>query len=192
MTKLLILRHGPTAWNKTKRLQGRSDIPLSDAGRRAVKKWVIPSEYAGFSWVSSPLVRAFETAEILGAQVTVEPALTEMSWGDWEGHIWRDLLAEVNPELDANRARGLDFRPKNGESPRDVQGRLQPWLSGLELPTVAVCHKGVLQALYGLATGWQMTDKSPHKIGDDCAHLFDVEQGNPKVLLMNISLTETP
>ena len=39
MTPLIILRHGPTAWNAEKRIQGRSDIPLSENGRKVVGGW---------------------------------------------------------------------------------------------------------------------------------------------------------
>ncbi|NQW02047.1 MAG: histidine phosphatase family protein [Rhodospirillales bacterium] len=188
MTHLLILRHGPTEWNALKRLQGRSDIPLSEAGRQEVRCWRLPAEFADYAWVSSPLLRAVQTAKLMGADPLITPALTEMSWGDWEGLIWQDLLAASDPVLDANRARGLDFRPANGESPRDVQNRLASWIATREKPTIAVTHKGVLQALYALATGWQMTNKSPVKIQDGCAHLFDVSGLCCKVLRMNITL----
>ena len=191
MIELLILRHGPTEWNKDKRLQGRSDIALSAEGRMEVGSWSIPDQFNDFNWVSSPLSRALETASILGHKPTIEPALVEMSWGDWEGLVWRQLLDANDPELDANRAKGLDFRPLNGESPRDVQTRLNVWLKTLEQSTIAVCHKGVLQALYALATGWQMTDNPPEKIRDGCAHLFNIEQGWPVVIQMNIPLKET-
>ena len=190
MTKLFILRHGPTDWNRAKRLQGRSDIALSEEGRYEVNKWRIPQQFEGFEWVTSPLIRAVETARLLGHDAKVEASLTEMFWGDWEGMIWQELLSADDPELDANRARGLDFRPKGGESPREVQQRLSPWLGTLTGPTVAVSHKGVLQALYALATGWQMTDKSPDKILNACAHLFEIEQGKPVLLQMNISLED--
>lgn len=192
MTELLIIRHGPTEWNQAKRLQGRTDVPLSQEGQCEVSGWRLPARFSSFHWVTSPLKRAQETAHIMGATAQTEENLTEMSWGDWEGLVWRDLLAEVNPELDANRAKGLDFRPLNGESPRDVQMRLRVWLATIREPTIAVTHKGVLQALYALATGWQMTDKAPDKFRDACAHLFDVENGNLEVIQMNIPLKENP
>lgn len=190
MIELLILRHGPTEWNKDKRLQGRLDIALSAEGRKEVGFWRIPTPFADFNWVSSPLSRAQDTASILGHTPTIEPALVEMSWGDWEGLVWRELLDANDPELDINRAKGLDFRPLNGESPRDVQKRLSQWLMTIEQSTTAVCHKGVLQALYALATGWQMTDTPSEKIRDGCAHLFNIDQGRPVVSQMNIPLKE--
>lgn len=191
MTQLLFIRHGPTEWNQLKRLQGRTDIGLSTEGRSDVRQWVVPTQFQKWRWVTSPLKRCVETAELLGANPTIEPALIEMSWGDWEGLIWQDLLAEKNPEMDENRSKGLDFRPVNGESPRDVQNRLHPLLTALNEPTIAVSHKGVLQSLFALATGWDINSKSPVKFQNSCAHLFEVGHETCEVLEMNISLKET-
>src|SRR5258708_34740337 len=86
MTLLALLRHGPTEWSAAHRLQGRSDIPLSPAGRDAVARWRLPPELAGWQWLTSPLRRATETAELLGlGQARREARLIEMGWGAGEG-----------------------------------------------------------------------------------------------------------
>ena len=66
MTGLLLIRHGPTAWNRAGRLQGRSDQPLDPDGRREVASWVLPEAFASGHWVTSPLARARETVALLG------------------------------------------------------------------------------------------------------------------------------
>ena len=68
MTLLALIRHGPTEWNESGIVQGRSDIPLSEAGRALVSSWQQPAELSGFDWVSSPLQRAMETAAILSGK----------------------------------------------------------------------------------------------------------------------------
>ena len=96
-----------------------------------------------------------ETARLLGLDPKPEPRLIEMAWGEWEGQEPRRRCAPSSATAMAeNEARGLDFRPPGGESPRDVQARLRPLLAELERPTIFVTHKGVLRALYALATGW--------------------------------------
>ena len=65
MTLIALIRHGPTEWNESGIVQGRSDIPLSETGRAKVAAWKQPGEIAGFEWITSPLQRAVETAEIL-------------------------------------------------------------------------------------------------------------------------------
>ena len=188
MTPLLLIRHGPTAWNQEKKMQGRTDLPLCEAGRRAVGRWSLPEEFMEFRWVSSPLIRAVETARLLGGEAELETCLVEMSWGEWEGRSIQELREEFGGEFAAQQGRGLDFRPTGGESPRDVQERLTPWLQALATPTIAVCHKGLIQAVYSLATGWDMISKPAEKPRDNTAHLFHVEAGAPLVECMNIPL----
>ena len=115
-----------------------------------------------------------------------------MSWGAWEGRTLPDLRAELGDLMVAWEADGLDFRAPGGESPRDVQARLKPWLcaiAGRAQPTIAVTHKGVIRALYALAVGWDMTDKPPHKLRDDCAQLFSVgSAGEVGIAALNLPL----
>ncbi len=188
MTPLLMIRHGLTAWNQAKKIQGRIDMPLCEDGLRAVGRWSLPEEFKDFRWLSSPLIRAVGTARLLGHEPELEPCLVEMSWGEWEGRSFPELRQVCAKELEVQRARGLDFRPTGGESPRDVQERLSPWLMALATPTLAVCHKGVIQAVYSLATGWNMIDKPAEKPRANTAHLFHVKAGVPMVERMNIPL----
>jgi len=163
------------------RLQGRTDRPLSPSGRAVVGGMRLPRELTGYRWVSSPLRRAVATAQLLGADgCAIEPRLIEMDWGRWEGCRLEDMRRDLGPAMAANEARGLDFRPDGGESPREVQVRLQPWLAGLAVqaqPTIAVTHKGVIRALLAMATGWDMVGKPPLKLDWAAVHMFAVGSG---------------
>jgi len=121
------VRHAATAWNDEGRMQGRRDVPLSERGRAQVRAWRLPERciVAETAWVASPLTRARETAALLGAtRIVSEPALIEMDWGAWEG-LRLDELQRVHAEdYWREEARGLDFRPPRGESPRELQRRL--------------------------------------------------------------------
>lgn len=192
MIPLLAIRHGETDWNAAGRMQGRADRPLSNAGREKLRAARLPPGWEGATCVASPLVRAMETARLLGLEPTPEPRLIEMDWGAWEGRTLRQLRAEEGEAMVENEARGLDFRPTGGESPRDVQTRLRPWLAALTAPTVAVTHKGVLRALYALATGWDMKAKPADKLLAGRAHAFHVAaDGTPSVAELNIPLGPT-
>jgi probable phosphoglycerate mutase len=193
--RLALLRHGPTAWSAEHRLTGRSDEPLSEAGRALVLSWRPPVEFASWAWVSSPLKRARETAQLVAATlghqptIAIEQRLIEMDFGAWEGRRLADLRAEFGAEMQALEGQGLDFRAPGGESPREVQARLAPWLAGVEAggrDTVAVAHKGIIRALYALATGWAMLGKPPAKLADDAVHVFVLAAGGaPSVLELN-------
>ncbi len=200
MTPLLLIRHGPTQWNLDRRIQGRADPSLAPKGRAAVAAWRLPPELPeGCVWLTSPLARARETAALLHEKpasvepALIEPALIEMDWGAWEGRQLSDLRAEDGAAMAAAEARGLDFQPPGGESPRQVQDRLRPLLGRLAAtgkPTVAVTHKGVIRALYALASGWDMTGRAPEKLRDGCAQRFLLgPDGAPEADRLNLPLT---
>lgn len=193
MTALVVIRHGPTAWNEGGRVQGREDIPLSDTGRAEVRRWRVPPDFHRFDWITSPLSRAVETASLLGA---VDPPsdhrLVEMNWGSWSGLQLEALRAELGDLMKAWEAKGLDFQAPGGESPRDVQDRLRPFLAeraSLQTPTVVVAHKGIIRAVYALSVGWDMTGPPPHKLRDGCAQMFRLgPDGTPRIERLNIAL----
>ena len=192
MTLLAMLRHGPTEWSAEGRLQGRRDLSLSSEGRRKVAAWRLPAVLGGSAWRVSPLARASETAALIGISgAVVESALIEMDWGAWEGYRLAELRATV-PDMAAMEAAGLDFRPPGGESPRDVQARLRPFLAGIAAANVAVAvvaHKGVIRALFALATHWDMRGKPPQRLTDATVHLFEVDRaGTPAVFRLNLPL----
>ncbi|WP_417452296.1 histidine phosphatase family protein [Kiloniella sp.] len=196
MTDILMFRHGPTVWNAEKRMQGWSDISLSEQGIKTVRKWHLPNEWIEVPWYVSPLQRAQQTAELLGQEkFEIEPLLIEMSWGIWEGERLPELRERLGPEMEEMEALGLDLCPPDGESPRDVQKRLKPFLNRIAKSNqsiVAVAHKGILRALYADATNWDMRVKPNEKIRDNCAHLFQVSPtGEISVKTMNISLLQS-
>jgi broad specificity phosphatase PhoE len=182
------LRHASTAWNEAARMQGRRDIPLGAAGRAELERWRLPEGAdPSVAWVSSPLSRALETAERLaGRAPSIEPALTEMDWGAWEGYRLAELRERFGTEFASNEQRGLDFRAPGGESPRDVMHRVMQWLDALApagRPVVAVTHNGVLRALLAAATGWDMTGKPPIKLRPATLHRFTLTRGPGLALL---------
>jgi probable phosphoglycerate mutase len=189
--RLALLRHGRTAWNAERRIQGRRDEPLSETGRAALAGRRLPPEFAGWRAVTSPLRRARETAALLGlADATPEPRLVEMDWGRWEGRTLAELRAL--PDMAAREAAGLDFRPDGGESPREVQARALAFLrdcAAAGAPTIGITHKGVIRAVLALATGWTMEGEAPVRLRWDRLHLFALaSDGTPRVERLNIEL----
>lgn len=176
--KLLLLRHGMTAWNLEKRVQGQIDEPLCAAGRAELAALRLPDWTRACRWYSSPLKRAIETAALLGiGDYEVEPALVEMSWGEWEGEVLKPLRRKLGDRMRDNEDRGLDFQPPGGESPRLVQARLGPWLeriAGQGEDCAAVAHKGVIRCVYALARDWDMRGESPVDFAWDALHCFEL------------------
>lgn len=193
MISLLVIRHAPTDWNERRMIQGRTDRPLSPAGRLLAAQWRLPPGWAGAACLASPLQRAVETARLLGLDPQPDARLVEMAWGDYEGRSLPELRAASGAPFEAEERRGLDFRPAGGESPRDVQARLLPLLRELSGPTVVVTHKGVLRALLASATGWDMREKAPAKLLPARAHEFGIDRdGRAVVVQLNFPLEHTP
>jgi broad specificity phosphatase PhoE len=197
MPALFLLRHGPTEWTAARRLQGRSDIPLSARGRSMVATWHLPDRAVLGEWMSSPLARAMETAEILRRRyrptgdMLIEPRLAEMSFGEWEGQTLTELRSIHGRAMAEWESRGLDFRAPGGESPRDVHDRLRPWLEELTAgnrDVLAITHKGVMRALYALASGWDMREKAPHRLADYTVHEFELDRSGFRIGRLSISL----
>ncbi|MCS5599839.1 MAG: histidine phosphatase family protein, partial [Rhodospirillales bacterium] len=117
----------------------------------------------------------------------------EMSWGEWEGRVLDELRQELGDLMAILEAEGLDFKGPNGESPREVQRRVMPLLKEIASSgndTLAVCHKGVIRAIFAMADNWSMVDKPKHKLRDGCLQLFELDAcGHPKISQLNIDMT---
>ena len=192
MPVLTLIRHAPTVWNDQRRIQGRSDIPISDSGRLSAGSWILADEIREAQWFSSPLLRTRQTASILGIDAKIEQRLIEMNWGSWEGESLDNLRNMHGEMMKQNESRGLDFCPPDGESPRMVQNRIMPWLEmvgGQHYAAAAVTHRGVIRAVTAMATGWDMTGKEVHKLRPaTCRQFFISVTGQPALLQPDISL----
>ena len=165
MIRVALLRHGHTAWNRAGRIQGRTDVPLDAEARADLAARRLPAPWDAADLVASPLSRAVETARLVaGRAPRIEPALTEMHWGEWEGREGRALLADAGSGYRHIEDWGWGYQPPGGESPRAVWDRLAPWLDALTGDTVAVCHIGVMRVLLARATGWEFAGPAPFRV----------------------------
>ena len=159
MTTLLLVRHGETDWNAEGRLQGQTDRPLSDYGRRQARKLAEELEGEELEAIySSDLARARETAEIvgerLGLPVELDPDLREKDWGTWEGltSVERDRVEFVGETTQAHQERILralrrisERHPGEGSVLVVTHGgsmrRVQVAAVGMAMPVVENCGR---------------------------------------------------
>ena len=111
MTSLLaVIRHGPTEWNELGKIQGRTDIPLSERGKCLIQQLQLPDFFSEMDWITSPLSRAIETGKLLGiTEMLIDDRLIETNWGDWEGQVLQDLRVKYGQKMLENEKRGLDL-----------------------------------------------------------------------------------
>lgn len=126
--QLILIRHGETLWNKEGRIQGTSDIALSEAGidqARRLAYSLKDSEIAAIH--TSPLKRAYQTAEIINnfhqRKLDVHPELMEMNQGDFEGLSFKELLASEKEFLHRWIADPAAVRIPHGETLAELQTR---------------------------------------------------------------------
>ena len=96
-TRLVLARHGETAWSKSGQHTGRTDIPLTDLGREQARQ--LGAVLAGRSYsriLSSPLSRASDTARLagFGAGLEIDPGLREWDYGAYEGRRRVDIARD--------------------------------------------------------------------------------------------------
>ena len=164
MTTLLLVRHGETDWNADGRLQGHTDRPLSDYGRRQARELGDQLKEEGSRARSSrrstpsDLARARETAEIVGGRlglpVVLDPDLREKDWGTWEGltAVERDRVEFVGESTEAHQERMLRALRRIAERhPGDRRvlvvthggsmRRVQTAAMGMAMPVVENCGR---------------------------------------------------
>jgi probable phosphoglycerate mutase len=164
--RLYYVRHGLTDWNIAGRLQGHRDTPLNQTGRaqavccgQILRDLLACDGYsvAELDCVSSPLSRARETMEIMRATLgiapagyEIEPRLTEISFGEWEGLTYAEVM-QRDPDVVAKReADKWEFLPPGGENYRQVALRVGAWYASLDRDTVVCAHGGTGRALVAL------------------------------------------
>jgi len=131
-----LIRHGETEWNAENRMCGRSDIPLSEAGRRQAEALAKRLKLIPLAAVySSPLKRALETAqlisEVTGLQPVLDDRLVELDYGEWEGKSLADILRNDPETYRAWDADPAQIAPPGGESGLAAQQRIVSFLDFL-------------------------------------------------------------
>ena len=159
MTKVALIRHYPTEWNGQARLQGQADIPLTDEAISTLQKLKMPIPWVDARLFASPLLRAYKTACLLsdGRVVQTDTRLIEMSWGEWEGALAKDLIADPDSGFRPTHEWDRDTAAPGGESMRDAWTRVRPALAEIAsdpTPAVIVTHKALMRVILGTACDW--------------------------------------
>jgi uncharacterized phosphatase len=148
MTTIYLVRHGETDWNRERRIQGSTDIPLNDTGRAqaaAAGELLARREWDGV--YASPLSRAFETAEIIAARLGLAapspvPEMVERNYGEAEGMTGDDIDARFTGPIPGRETR------------EEVAARAIPAIIALAErhpgeSIIVVSHGGVIRTVLG-------------------------------------------
>jgi alpha-ribazole phosphatase len=171
--RLLLARHGVTAWNVEGRFQGQHDVALSAAGKRqaALLAERLASEQID-EVLASDLLRATETARAVaaprGLSMRFDARLREMNFGAWEGLTYEESRRGFTGTATAWEADAMRTAPPGGETLAELASRVGNIFAdlkgkaGLDSTILVVAHGGSIQVLLCLAIGlpprsrWQL------------------------------------
>ena len=181
--RLLLVRHGESLGNVTQVLQGRDD-PLTDRGRRQAGEIAahLATSHNVRAIYASPLARAYETAQIIGARIGIDPqpreGLAEINVGSAVGLTFENWTARFPDEARRFRTQGIDYTFPEGESGRQLGARI-----AADLDRIVAAHAGgddtVIVVSHGGALAWAL-----HHL------LEETSDSWPRYDFHNCSLTE--
>ena len=176
-----LVRHGETKWNRNGRIQGHSDVPRNDRGRRQVKMLAKRLSNCSFSVVySSDLSRATETARAIVEDaempVLTDPDLREFSYGEWEGLTLEEVETQYPRALAERTGKGNNtFTAPGGEDTTHMLKRVRRFYTRTverrdnAENILIVAHGGSIRALIVCLLG--LTDDHFWSFRVDCGSL---------------------
>ena len=108
--------------------RGHDRPPLDEAVIRAPLDEPLVERFSREARAVQMNVVPAQTAALLGLDCATEPDIKEMNWGAWEGHTRAELDRKYGGEVARRAALGLDLRPHDGETPRELRDRVSRWL----------------------------------------------------------------
>lgn len=203
--KAYLIRHGETAWNHERRVQGRTDIPLNEAGEETARITGRSLKGEGISFdriYASPLLRAYRTAELIReetksqCQIEKKELLVEFGFGALEGMVipkigsdprlkkYRDCF--TNPESYHPEEGGESYEALLERGRRSIDELLLPLEKGLPEGNVAVCCHGAMirsMLLYlkklPLSEFWELSQLNC------CVNCLEISDGQVRILFEN-------
>lgn len=192
---MYVVRHGATDWNQSGRIQGHIDIPLNETGRAQAR--LVGIRLAAFratALYSSDLLRAYETAQIIGEttglRVMQKPGLREINFGVWQG-LSSPQIRERDPNVyAARRANPYDVAPVGAETWRHFYERavqaVHEVLAVIEAERlIVVTHSGVCTALGLHALGFDCTGKRTFDSHNCGIHTIAVQGDSWRAVALN-------
>jgi probable phosphoglycerate mutase len=184
-TYVCVARHGETDWNIAGILQGWTDVPINDQGRRQAYELVGGFSHAKFSKVySSPLIRSLETAEIIARSLRLDPpechdGLKERNFGVIQG-IPKSELADLNPVLlqqILKRNPAIDF--EEGESMDEFADRVLDAVSSIARPNAG-------KRILAITHGWVMDVITRHIASRPRSAILNMKRRNGECVWLEV------
>jgi phosphoserine phosphatase len=183
MIRIILVRHGETAWNREGKFQGRLDIELNEAGRSQAKRLAKAlSDVHVDTIYSSPLKRSFVTAELIAdyhsTPVITADAFNEIDHGSWEGMHLREVVDKHGEMYESWISEPHTVKMPGGEDLQDISDRAIRKL--LDILEVTPDGNTVLIAAHDATNKVILC----HALGLDNSHFWQFKQGNASISVL--------
>ena len=155
MGKLILIRHGQTDMNKDQLYYGRLDVPINETGKEQAentRKNLVELEIDYDKIYSSPMKRAYETAEIVNyknLEIEKDDELREMDFGIFEGLSYKEIIKKYPEEMEKLKKDWKTYSYVTGENPFILQKRALKFLEKIDKNknNMVVTHWGIICTL---------------------------------------------
>ncbi|HUH65921.1 MAG TPA: histidine phosphatase family protein [Syntrophales bacterium] len=191
--KLILVRHGETLLNRENRVQGTTDIELSDRGRLQAEKLAQSLRAERIERiVSSPLKRAYETALAIsrfhGAEIEAHTNLQELNHGDFENMTIEELREKHMAVLRQWASDPASVILPNGESLRDLQHRAWAVVHDIardERDAVVVTHNMTIRTIICKIQGLDMQHIRGMRVDLASKTFVEFQSGKGTITVLN-------
>ncbi|NLJ59143.1 MAG: histidine phosphatase family protein [Tissierellia bacterium] len=189
MTKIYITRHGETVWNREFRFQGYKDSDLTEKGIAAAELLADRIEEIDIDYIiTSPLGRAYETAQIVRGKKDVEvirhEGLKELNLGDFEGMRYEDIKNEYGKLLSRIEGDPFNVRYPNGENLNEFSERVKIAFNEIveeykNKTILIVAHGGTIKCIESLVKDFKISKDWISSVVQNCSLSYiEVDENN--------------
>lgn len=194
MGKLILIRHGQTDMNKDRLYYGRLDVPINETGKEQAentRKNLVELEIDYDKIYSSPMKRAYETAEIVNyknLEIEKDDELREMDFGIFEGLSYKEIIKKYPEEMEKLKKDWKTYSYVTGENPFMLQKRALKFLEKIDKNknNMVVTHWGIICTLLSFLFSSELEGYWKYQVKNGGIVIIEFADGYPVLCGFNV------
>lgn len=194
MGKLILIRHGQTDMNKDQLYYGRLDVPINETGKEQAentRKNLVELEIDYDKIYSSPMKRAYETAEIVNyknLEIEKDDELREMDFGIFEGLSYKEIMKKYPEEMEKLKKDWKTYSYVTGENPFMLQKRALKFLEKIDKNknNMVVTHWGIICTLLSFLFSSELEGYWKYQVKNGGIVIIEFADGYPILCGFNV------
>ena len=194
MGKLILIRHGQTDMNKDQLYYGRLDVPINETGKEQAentRKNLVELEIDYDKIYSSPMKRAYETAEIVNyknLEIEKDDELREMDFGIFEGLSYKEIVKKYPEEMEKLKKDWKTYSYVTGENPFMLQKRALKFLEKIDKNknNMVVTHWGIICTLLSFLFSSELEGYWKYQVKNGGIVIIEFSDGYPILCGFNV------